>query len=34
MLGLFGFVLSVLFGLFERRILKWYYGLRDLERRS
>jgi ABC-type nitrate/sulfonate/bicarbonate transport system permease component len=34
MLGLFGFVLSVLFGLFERWALKWYYGLRDLERRS
>jgi ABC-type nitrate/sulfonate/bicarbonate transport system permease component len=34
MLGLFGFVLSVLFGLFERRTLRWYYGLRDLERRN
>jgi len=34
MLGLFGFVLSVLFGLFERRTLKWYYGMRNLERRS
>ncbi|MDB5998774.1 MAG: ABC-type nitrate/sulfonate/bicarbonate transport system, permease component [Rhizobacter sp.] len=34
MLGLFGFVLSALFRLFERRVLGWYYGLRDLERRS
>ncbi len=34
MLGLFGFALSLLFRLFERRALKWYYGMRDLERRS
>jgi ABC-type nitrate/sulfonate/bicarbonate transport system permease component len=34
MLGLFGFALSVVFRLFERRALKWYYGMRDLERRS
>jgi ABC-type nitrate/sulfonate/bicarbonate transport system permease component len=34
MLGLFGFLLSILFGLFERRTLRWYYGMRDLERRS
>jgi ABC-type nitrate/sulfonate/bicarbonate transport system permease component len=34
MLGLFGFVLSVAFRLFERRALRWYYGMRDLERRS
>jgi ABC-type nitrate/sulfonate/bicarbonate transport system permease component len=34
MLGLFGFVLSVLFRLFERRMLSWYYGMRNLERRS
>jgi len=34
MLGLFGFSLSIAFGLFERRTLRWYYGMRDLERRS
>jgi ABC-type nitrate/sulfonate/bicarbonate transport system permease component len=34
MLGLFGFALSLAFRLFERRTLKWYYGMRDLERRS
>jgi ABC-type nitrate/sulfonate/bicarbonate transport system permease component len=34
MLGLFGFALSVVFRLFERRALKWYYGMRDLERRG
>ena len=34
MLGLFGFVLSVAFRLFERWSLGWYYGLRELERRS
>jgi ABC-type nitrate/sulfonate/bicarbonate transport system permease component len=34
MLGLFGFLLSVVFRLFERRALRWYYGLRDLERRN
>ena len=34
MLGLFGFVLSAAFGLFERRTLRWYYGMRDLERRN
>lgn len=32
MLGLFGFALSVLFGLFERRMLGWYHGMLDLER--
>jgi ABC-type nitrate/sulfonate/bicarbonate transport system permease component len=34
MLGLFGFALSLAFRLFERRTLRWYYGMRDLERRS
>lgn len=34
MLGLFGFALSMLFALFERRMLAWYYGMRDLERRN
>ena len=34
MLGLFGFVLSMLFRLFERSVLGWYYGMRDLERRN
>jgi ABC-type nitrate/sulfonate/bicarbonate transport system permease component len=34
MLGLFGFALSLLFRLFERRMLRWYDGMRNLERRS
>lgn len=34
MLGLFGFGLSVLFRAFERRVLGWYVGMRDLERRG
>ncbi len=34
MLGLFGFGLSVVFRVFERWLLAWYVGLRDLERRS
>lgn len=34
MLGLFGFALSLLFRLFERRALRWYFGQRDLERRN
>lgn len=34
MLGLFGFALSMVFGLFERHVLSWYYGMRDLEKRS
>jgi ABC-type nitrate/sulfonate/bicarbonate transport system permease component len=34
MLGLFGFTLSVIFRLIERRVLGWYYGMRDLERRN
>jgi ABC-type nitrate/sulfonate/bicarbonate transport system permease component len=34
MLGLFGFALSLAFRLFERRTLRWYCGMRDLERRS
>ncbi|SEB14535.1 ABC transporter permease [Variovorax sp. YR216] len=34
MLGLFGFALSVVFRLFERWALKWYVGMRDLERRN
>jgi ABC-type nitrate/sulfonate/bicarbonate transport system permease component len=34
MLGLFGFALSLLFRLFERRVLRWYFGQRDLERRN
>ncbi|MEV2216763.1 ABC transporter permease [Streptomyces sp. NPDC050997] len=33
-LGLLGFVLSVLFQLVERRALGWYHGLRDSTRRS
>ncbi|BCL26383.1 nitrate ABC transporter permease [Streptomyces aurantiacus] len=34
LLGLLGFVLSVLFRLVERRALGWYHGLRDASRRS
>ena len=34
MLGLFGFALSLVFRWFERRTLRWYYGMRDLERRN
>jgi ABC-type nitrate/sulfonate/bicarbonate transport system permease component len=34
MLGLFGFALSMVFRLFEKRVLGWYYGMRDLERRN
>jgi len=34
MLGLFGFALSMLFRLFEMHVLDWYYGMRNLERRS
>ncbi|WP_404818566.1 ABC transporter permease [Streptomyces triticiradicis] len=33
-LGLLGFLLSVLFQLVERRVLGWYHGLRDASRRS
>lgn len=33
-LGLLGFVLSVLFQLVERRVLGWYHGLRESSRRS
>jgi ABC-type nitrate/sulfonate/bicarbonate transport system permease component len=34
MLGLFGFVLSMVFRLFEHYLLDWYYGMRNLERRD
>ncbi|MFE9649554.1 ABC transporter permease [Streptomyces sp. NPDC006365] len=34
LLGLLGFVLSVLFRLAERQALGWYHGLRDTSRRS
>ncbi len=34
MLGLLGFVLSVVFQLIERRALGWYHGLRASARRS
>jgi ABC-type nitrate/sulfonate/bicarbonate transport system permease component len=34
LLGLLGFALSVLFGLAEHRILRWYHGLRAAQRRS
>lgn len=33
-LGLLGFLLSVVFQLVERRVLGWYHGLRDSSRRS
>jgi ABC-type nitrate/sulfonate/bicarbonate transport system permease component len=34
MLGVFGFVLSMAFRLFEHFLLDWYYGVRNLERRD
>lgn len=34
MLGLFGFALSVVFRIYERWALRWYFGQRDLERRN
>jgi ABC-type nitrate/sulfonate/bicarbonate transport system permease component len=34
LLGLLGFLLSELFRLAERRVLAWYYGLREAQRRS
>ncbi len=34
MLGLIGFAVSMLFTLVERRLLRWYYGLKDLENAS
>ncbi|GAA2659598.1 ABC transporter permease [Streptomyces vastus] len=34
LLGILGFILSVLFRLVERRALGWYHGLRDTSRRS
>jgi ABC-type nitrate/sulfonate/bicarbonate transport system permease component len=34
LLGLLGFGLSVLFQLAERRVLAWYHGLRDVQRKS
>jgi ABC-type nitrate/sulfonate/bicarbonate transport system permease component len=34
MLGLFGFALSMVFRLFEQRVLGWYRGMRDTERRG
>jgi ABC-type nitrate/sulfonate/bicarbonate transport system permease component len=34
LLGLLGFALSALFRLAERRMLAWYYGLREAQRRS
>jgi ABC-type nitrate/sulfonate/bicarbonate transport system permease component len=32
LLGVLGFVLSLLFQLFERRSLRWYHGLRRSQR--
>ncbi|WP_105567604.1 ABC transporter permease [Microbacterium halophytorum] len=34
LLGLLGFVVSLLFKLVERRVLRWYHGLKDLENAS
>jgi ABC-type nitrate/sulfonate/bicarbonate transport system permease component len=34
LLGLIGFVLSVLFTLVEKRALKWYLGLREFQKRN
>jgi ABC-type nitrate/sulfonate/bicarbonate transport system permease component len=32
LLGLIGFALSVIFRVAERRILRWYHGLREVQR--
>ncbi|OCG73302.1 ABC transporter permease [Microbacterium sediminis] len=34
LLGLIGFAVSMLFKLVERRLLRWYYGLKDIENGS
>ncbi len=34
LLGLLGFALPLLFRLFEARVLSWYHGLREAQRRS
>ena len=34
MLGIFGFTLSIVFIQFERQVLKWYYGMRELDRKN
>ncbi|GGH44866.1 ABC transporter permease [Microbacterium album] len=34
LLGLIGFAVSMLFKVVERRLLRWYYGLKDLENAS
>jgi ABC-type nitrate/sulfonate/bicarbonate transport system permease component len=34
LLGLIGFAVSMLFKLVERRLLRWYYGLKDLQNAS
>jgi len=33
-LGLLGYGVAVVFRIFERRILRWYHGLKDLENAS
>ena len=33
-LGIIGFVLSMIFQLLEKSILGWYHGMKDLERQN
>jgi ABC-type nitrate/sulfonate/bicarbonate transport system permease component len=33
-LGVLGFLLALIFGRIERRVLRWYYGLRQVQRES
>jgi ABC-type nitrate/sulfonate/bicarbonate transport system permease component len=32
LLGLTGVLLALIFGLVERRVLRWYHGMREVER--
>jgi ABC-type nitrate/sulfonate/bicarbonate transport system permease component len=32
LLGLIGILLAAIFGLVERRVLRWYHGIKEVER--
>ena len=32
LLGLIGVLLAVVFGFVERRVLRWYHGIKEVER--
>ena len=32
LLGLIGVLLAVIFGFAERRVLRWYHGIKEVER--